>query len=261
MSAGVVSMALALKVSVPLVAEFSVVYVHLIWNSMISFLRPPYVYIIINGIIISIVASTRFQHKEADGYAEIPSATKIPEDVRYREIVPEFTIPESPVAHEQIEELIVSEVKAIEAINLQREEVIAPKAKAMAEVISQREEVIVPEVKVIEAISSVEAEAEDEDKFVISDIPPWKSPEKMKLPEKPLVSSRFGHRKSAKASPEGNDLFIYYLFHTTFKFCKRALDYLEIRKIVRIGTLRTFWSASGRNNRRCSQFRYVSPSL
>ncbi|XP_022139838.1 uncharacterized protein LOC111010652 [Momordica charantia] len=203
MSAGVVSMALALKVSVPLVAEFSVVYVYLIWNSMISFLRPPYVYIIINGIIISIVASTRFQHKEADGYAEIPSATKIPEDVRYREIVPEFTIPESPVAHEQIEELIVSEVKAIEAINLQREEVIAPEAKAMAEVISQREEVIVPEVKVIEAISSVEAEAEDEDKFVISDIPPWKSPEKMKLPEKPLVSSRFGHRKSSKASPEG----------------------------------------------------------
>lgn len=205
MSAGVVSMALALKVSVPLVVEFSALYVPLIWNSLISCLRPPYIYIIINGIIISIVASSRFHQKEADGYVEIPSATKAPEDIRYREIVSEFTIPESPAVHERIDELIVSEVKAVDAMDLQIEEVIAPETNTIEAVISQSEEVIVPEAKVIEAISSVEAEAEEEDKFVISANPTWNSPMRMRFPEKPLVSSRFSHRKSAKPSPEGND--------------------------------------------------------
>ncbi|XP_038893632.1 uncharacterized protein LOC120082507 [Benincasa hispida] len=195
MSAGVLSMALALKVSVPLVFEFSVLYVPLIWNSLISCLRPPYIYIIINGIIISIVASSRFHQKEADAYVEIPSAT--------REIVSEFTIVESPTAYEQRDELIVSEVKAIDAIDLPFEEAIAPEVKEIEAVILPREEVIVPEAKVIETISSVEAEAEDEDKFVISANPRRNSLERMRLPEKPLVSSRFGHRKSAKASPEG----------------------------------------------------------
>ncbi|KAA0056946.1 CFE protein [Cucumis melo var. makuwa] len=203
MSAGVISMALALKVSVPLVFEFSVLYVPLIWNSLISCLRPPYIYIIINGIIISIVASTRFHQKEADAYVEIPSATKPSEDIGYREIVSEYAVLESPTVYEQRDELIVSEVKAIDAIDFQVEEVIAPEVKEIEAVILPREEVIAPETKVIEAISSVEAEAEDEDKFVISTNRTWNSLERMRLPEKPLVSSRFGHRKSAKASPEG----------------------------------------------------------
>lgn len=198
-------MALALKISVPLAVEFSVLYVPLFWNSLISFLRPPYVYIIINGIIISIVASSRFHQKEADGCAEIPSATKVPEDVRYREIVSEFTVAESPVVHEQVDEVIVSEVKANDAMNLQIQEVIAPEEKAIDAMILQREDVLVPEAKVIETISYVEAEAEDEDKFVISANPTWNSPMRMRLREKPLVSSRFSHRKSAKSSPEGND--------------------------------------------------------
>ncbi|XP_023000812.1 uncharacterized protein LOC111495149 [Cucurbita maxima] len=180
MSAGVVSLALALKVSVPFVVEFSVLYVPLIWNSLISCLRPPYIYIIINGIIISIVASSRFNQKEADAYVEIPSANKAPEDIGYREIVSDFTTVESPAVYEQRDELIVSEVKTIDAIESPIEEVIVP-----------------------EAISSVEAEAEGEDKFIISANPIWTSPERMRLPEKPLVSSRFGHRKSAKSSPEG----------------------------------------------------------
>ncbi|XP_022927001.1 uncharacterized protein LOC111433962 isoform X2 [Cucurbita moschata] len=180
MSAGVVSLALALKVSVPWVVEFSVLYVPLIWNSMISCLRPPYIYIIINGIIISIVASSRFNQKEADAYVEIPSANKAPEDIGYREIVSDFTTVESPAVYEQRDELIVLEVKTIDAIDSPIEEVIVP-----------------------EAISSVEAEAEDEDKFIISTNPIWNSPERMRLPEKPLVSSRFSHRKSAKSSPEG----------------------------------------------------------
>ncbi|XP_022927000.1 uncharacterized protein LOC111433962 isoform X1 [Cucurbita moschata] len=195
MSAGVVSLALALKVSVPWVVEFSVLYVPLIWNSMISCLRPPYIYIIINGIIISIVASSRFNQKEADAYVEIPSANKAPEDIGYREIVSDFTTVESPAVYEQRDELIVLEVKTIDAIDSPIEEVIVPEVQA---VILPREEVIVPE-----AISSVEAEAEDEDKFIISTNPIWNSPERMRLPEKPLVSSRFSHRKSAKSSPEG----------------------------------------------------------
>ncbi|GLU23080.1 hypothetical protein SLE2022_391120 [Rubroshorea leprosula] len=61
-STGVLSLALGLKVSVPLVLEFCVSQAPVIWSSVVSLLRPPYLYVIINGIIITIVASSRLHH-------------------------------------------------------------------------------------------------------------------------------------------------------------------------------------------------------
>uniref|UniRef100_A0A2N9GPL6 DUF4408 domain-containing protein n=1 Tax=Fagus sylvatica TaxID=28930 RepID=A0A2N9GPL6_FAGSY len=60
-STSVVLMGLGLKASVPLVLKFFSAS-HM-WASLLSWLKPPYLYVIINGIIITIAASSRFHHR------------------------------------------------------------------------------------------------------------------------------------------------------------------------------------------------------
>ncbi|KAF2314285.1 hypothetical protein GH714_025030 [Hevea brasiliensis] len=57
----VLSVAVMLKLSVPVVTDFAVHELPLMYSSVISWLRPPYLYLVINGIIISIVASSKLQ--------------------------------------------------------------------------------------------------------------------------------------------------------------------------------------------------------
>ncbi|KAA8519858.1 hypothetical protein F0562_014052 [Nyssa sinensis] len=61
-----VSLAMATKFAVPLIMEFAVHEVPVIWSTLRSWLRPPYLYVIINGIIITIAATSRF-HQKLDG--------------------------------------------------------------------------------------------------------------------------------------------------------------------------------------------------
>ncbi|XP_059661558.1 uncharacterized protein LOC132307734 [Cornus florida] len=63
LSTGVLSMAVILKLSVPVITEFAVSEVPSIWSFVVSWLRPPYLYLIINLIIITILASSKLQHK------------------------------------------------------------------------------------------------------------------------------------------------------------------------------------------------------
>ncbi|KAI3878489.1 hypothetical protein MKX03_007269 [Papaver bracteatum] len=69
-STGVLSMAIILKLSVPVVLEFVVSEAPVFWNSLLSWLTPPYLYVIINGIIITIAASSRFHQNKNDGAQE-----------------------------------------------------------------------------------------------------------------------------------------------------------------------------------------------
>ncbi|KAM1273318.1 hypothetical protein ACFX2H_023232 [Malus domestica] len=69
-STGVVSMAVGLKLSSPLVADTS---------SAISWLRPPYLYILINCIIISIVASSKLHPTPEDSHPKMePELVMVP---------------------------------------------------------------------------------------------------------------------------------------------------------------------------------------
>ncbi|KAF3945672.1 hypothetical protein CMV_027973 [Castanea mollissima] len=168
-STGVVFMGLGLKASVPMVMKFSTSHVPVTWASLLSWLKPPYVYVIINGIIITIAVSSRFHHRHhhhssnsaaassADHHHPYPtpsSADTPPED---------FAVPDDST--------VVPEVKNIAAVVVNKEEeedeFVAPSATWT------------PEKEV--AISS----------------------EYLSPAEKPLVSERFGHRKPARASPEG----------------------------------------------------------
>lgn len=77
-------MALFLKLSVPVVADFVLSEIPSIWTSFLSWLTPPYLYLLINCIIISIVASSKLQSKlENDPIPETPApppVSKIPSD-------------------------------------------------------------------------------------------------------------------------------------------------------------------------------------
>ncbi|KAK4716792.1 hypothetical protein R3W88_015130 [Solanum pinnatisectum] len=65
-SIGAVSSAIAIKSSVPLILyEFPT-----IWSILISWLKPPYLYILLNGIIIIIAATSRSNRKEQQQSSE-----------------------------------------------------------------------------------------------------------------------------------------------------------------------------------------------
>ncbi|XP_052208708.1 uncharacterized protein LOC127812321 [Diospyros lotus] len=63
-STGVLCMAVMFKLSAPAVAEFSLSDVTAIWSSLIAWLRPPYLYVVINCIILTLVASSKLQQKK-----------------------------------------------------------------------------------------------------------------------------------------------------------------------------------------------------
>ncbi|KAE8680160.1 cytochrome c-type bioproteinsis ccda-like chloroplastic protein 2 [Hibiscus syriacus] len=65
-STGVISMAFLFKVSAPFVTEFVMSGIPSTYGLILSFLRPPYLYLLINCIIISIVASSKLQAQKPE---------------------------------------------------------------------------------------------------------------------------------------------------------------------------------------------------
>ncbi|KAI3818769.1 hypothetical protein L1987_12586 [Smallanthus sonchifolius] len=73
-SAGVLSVAIAAKSAAPFMFNFAVNDLPAIWSGVASWLEPPYLYVIINGIIIAIVACTHFQlnhHQENQSQQQV----------------------------------------------------------------------------------------------------------------------------------------------------------------------------------------------
>ena len=167
-STGVVFMGLGLKASIPMVMEFSTSHMPVTWASLLSWLKPPYVYVIINGIIITIAASSRFHRRRHSSSSAAASSADL-----------YYPYPTPSSADIPPEEFGVLE-----------DSTVVPEVKNIAEVVMNNGE-------------------EEEDEFVDPSAT-W-TPEKEVVvsseyippAEKPLVSERFGHRKPAKASPEG----------------------------------------------------------
>ncbi|XP_071725872.1 uncharacterized protein [Rutidosis leptorrhynchoides] len=66
-SAAIMSTAVMLRLLTPVVTDLANSDVTTIWTSLISWLKPPYLYVVINCIIITIVASSRLQSKLEEG--------------------------------------------------------------------------------------------------------------------------------------------------------------------------------------------------
>ncbi|KAL5579330.1 hypothetical protein UlMin_011772 [Ulmus minor] len=165
MASGVLFMALAMKASVPLVFQFLTSQLPLLYTTFHSLLKPPYLYIIINGIIITIVASSRFNRD--------PKEPQAPANVSV-DLVHEAKIPTPEIQFSDPQPLVLEPI----------------------------------EVKTVVVDRSGEEEEEDDPEERVISMSTWTPPKRSDSPEfllpptKPLVSSRFGHRKSVKASPE-----------------------------------------------------------
>ncbi|GLT77894.1 hypothetical protein SLA2020_494490 [Shorea laevis] len=189
MSTGVLSVALGLKVSVPLVLEFSVSQAPVIWSSVVSLLRPPYLYVIINGIIITIVASSRLHHHRDEDNEKAEQIT-----------VPKIAVDPHPAFEFEVKSSR-SDFGALEPSMV---------------VFEQKQGDLVEAGGFVEEKNAVveDHNGDGENELYILKSP-WNNPPmrmdwseipvEIVLPaEKPLVSARFSHRKPVnKASPEG----------------------------------------------------------
>lgn len=194
-STGVLSMAVALKLSVPVVTDFVASEIPSLWSIVLSWLKPPYLYVVINCIIISIVASSKL-HQKVD---EPP-----------RLISPEMIVP--PVTAEAVKisggEVARTDYAVYSGVVLTGY-VYDPNAAAAAAKVS---EAPAPPPRVVgkEELFVMNGGKVEDDEAVAASLA-WNGLQRkdsLELcfsneNEKPPVSARFGHRKSVKASPEG----------------------------------------------------------
>ncbi|KAJ6377097.1 hypothetical protein OIU76_026128 [Salix suchowensis] len=200
LSTSVLFLSLCLKISVPLVHDFSVNQAPLLWSSIISWLKPPYLYVVINCIIITIVASSRFHHSH-NSTTTHHQIEKIPMD--------EYVHDEMKISTVEIQSHYFGGLES-------RAEIVYQDREEEQEV-AGHEKVVIEDKGVVNAVAVLEdSKKEMADDFVLSRstwVPPIRRidssesnilvTENLSPVEKPLVSSRFGHRKLVKASPEG----------------------------------------------------------
>ncbi|XP_073301833.1 uncharacterized protein [Primulina huaijiensis] len=189
-SAGVVSLAMGFKFYVP----FTVDEIPLIWSIIISWLKPPYLYVIINAIIVVIIVSSRFHWSPSE-----PS-------VRSEHLISVKTPP--PSYYESLSDQ--PEIASVVKDSMEAASVAVYDSEDRA--VEEKTVVVVNGSNVVFETEEDVAEARDVlvDSMLTYDPPPQEmvSPElplEFLLParEKPLVSSRFGNRKPMRTTPEG----------------------------------------------------------
>lgn len=190
-SIGAISLAMVAKASIPLIYH----ELPAIWSVLIAWLKPPYLYFVINAIILIIFATSRSSnHKEYSS-----------SDEQLQPLITARTPPQSDLIAITQSELhsVQSEVKVFEVKPV---------------VVDEPQVFEVKPVLVNGSVVVMNHEDEDHDdpdeseaivipKSVVSPLPEIESKNELLLipaTEKPLVSSRFGNRKPAvKMSPEG----------------------------------------------------------
>ncbi|KAD7117370.1 hypothetical protein E3N88_04638 [Mikania micrantha] len=173
--AGVVSVAVTGKLAVPVMFNFAVNDLPVIWSAVVSWLKPPYLYVIINGIIITIVASNRFQHNHL-------TENQYQQQVSYN---PSNVLPPSD---------LTSELPPVE-IHLNSDVMVDP-------TVAYEDKHVDTDVETV----TVESTWNPSQIVFDSPPPPLKVQPEFNFPvrEKRLVTSRFAHnRKPAKNIPEG----------------------------------------------------------
>jgi hypothetical protein len=201
-STSVLFTAVVLKLCVPIVMEFA------FSEAVLAWLRPPYLYVVINGIIITIVASSKFQSSKVvvvgdlppEAVVAYPAPIKVSADYaavydgivdgksgQEVEVQPEFAYgydevvvkgEDFDVDHGRVEDGMVAEMESAEttalALNATEEDVIVGGED---------------EVAVLTSLSPQQNSTTTE--YLVASY------------ERPPVSGRIGQRKGVKSSPEG----------------------------------------------------------
>ncbi|CAN6546517.1 unnamed protein product [Malus baccata var. baccata] len=236
-SSGVVALALAMKLSVPMATEFVASHLPVMCSYFRSLFRPPYLYVLINCIIITIAASSRFNghgrspqpklQPESESEASVSDPPAVYESMyRESEVVHELKYkvvikPESEAIYEpryrepEVVHELTSESEVVSEQRYREAEVVH-ELTSESEVVSEpryREPEVVYELTSAVVINGYVEEAEAaeikddrkyEDKLVILPPKSMLESDEIALPvEKPRVSARFSHRKPARSIPEG----------------------------------------------------------
>ncbi|GMN50895.1 hypothetical protein TIFTF001_020041 [Ficus carica] len=211
-SSCVVLTALAMRISVPL--EFMASHVPLLWSSVVSWLRPPYLYVVINGIIIYIAASSLFHHRH--DHEKLSATTSVSDDHHhhhhhdrldygdddYQEVKvssPEFRmVDQTVVVYQRRSEEEFSSAAAADDDDAQVKTVVSVNDHRSAEAKDDHDDHDHDQEELVMVLRSTRAESSPPERIIESE-------EKKVLlsTEKPLVSARFGDRKPVKPSPEG----------------------------------------------------------
>lgn len=186
---GAISLAMVGKASIPLFFH----ELPTIWSAVIVWLKPPYLYFVINGIILIIAATSRSSnHKESssgDQFQPLITARTPP--------TAEYVSTTQSELHSLQSEVKVFEAAPVPADEPQVFEVKPVLVNGSAVVMNHEDEDVIDERDESEEIlsSNVSPLPEMETKYELLLLP---------ASEKPPVSSRFGTRKLAvKTTPEG----------------------------------------------------------
>ncbi|XP_006360129.1 uncharacterized protein [Solanum tuberosum] len=214
-STTVLSAAIMLKVSAPVVTDFAVSEVPSIWNGVVSWLKPPYLYLVINCIIITIVASSKLQNKLDENSSPVPAIVS-PENLSQfhpiKDVRP-VTDYYSPALHDLNGSVLKNQ--AVEARPIVYEYPTAGVYDAKVEKVPvvnpyTPEKDISFNVNAFTYPEPNEVVAEKDD-FVISKSS-WAPVMRQdsidysisgNSAEKPPASARFAHRRNVKSTPEG----------------------------------------------------------
>ncbi|KAL0407343.1 UNVERIFIED_CONTAM: hypothetical protein Slati_4048200 [Sesamum latifolium] len=207
-SAGALTLAMGIKFSVPLAVK----EVPVMWSVIVSWLKPPYLYIVINGIIITIAASSRFHQTQPE-----PPAVRFDHQhlaVSVRALPPPEFAPVS--AHPEVISVVEEpreeeESAAVVVVYESGDRIVELKPV----VVNGSEVYIGREEETLRTDILAEVEGEDEDVLVDSrstyntQPPEMVSPEPQLLEylvpatEKPLVSARLPRRKAIRTNRKG----------------------------------------------------------
>ncbi|XP_010533867.1 PREDICTED: uncharacterized protein LOC104809550 [Tarenaya hassleriana] len=219
-STGVIAMALLLKVYVPVAIDFSVSRASILWSSLLLWLKPPYLYFVTNGIIITIAASSKFyrssSYRDDDQDVDVVSGSgsiqtgQIFHQSPPRQLVvmavdsaTDFGLETDslPLTVEDVEEELSTAGTAV--VYAEEDELPDMPEESSAAAAEEEEKRVV--------VESYDLIADDGDEFVAPMQTPalkWmESPEigseNLPLTERLLLSARLGHRETVKSSPEG----------------------------------------------------------